>query len=132
MTKTIAVSAARVRPCVPLKVVAWLLHVETVNRLPFLESVTNVEDIIAKALILLMFVVKMDVSVTAVRFQREKERERENHKKNQHRKRRKQKQSLVVKENRVKKMYLCIHVHQILYSTHIIMCSKMYTTVHVK
>ena len=104
MTKTIAVSAARVRPCVPLKVVAWLLHVETVNRLPFLESVTNVEDIIAKALILLMFVVKMDVSVTAVRFQREKERERENQKKNQHRKRRKQKQSLVVKENRVKKM----------------------------
>ena len=81
---------------------------ETVNRLPFLESVTNVEDIIAKALILLMFVVKiMDVSVTAVRFQREKERERENHKKNQHRKRREQKQSLVVKENRVKKMYLC-------------------------
>jgi hypothetical protein len=120
VTKTIAVSAARVQPCVPLKVVAWLLHVETVNRLPFLESVTNVEDIIAKALILLMFVVKiMDVSVTAVRFQREKERERENHKKYQHRKRRKQtKQSLVVKENRVKKMYLCIHVHQILSIVH--------------
>ena len=70
--KTIAVSAARVRPCVAAQI-AWLLHVETVNRLPFLNVVTNVENFIVKIKKHVVVQSKSKENVTAVLQEKERD-----------------------------------------------------------